>query len=167
MKEYKLKQISTWAKAEILAIEQTAANKKKLGKWLFLPAPPHRIFIVEKQRLADKLEGKLFELRESLKKSPKTKFTFPIAKKKRRNSMAELPCKNYFPLVFIHNFNFQQSFIIWQTTRSTLIFKPSGRSPRPAVENAFHSTILPIQKLLKMLLLSNALVLICYKNKEL
>ncbi|CAG5105539.1 Oidioi.mRNA.OKI2018_I69.chr1.g2216.t1.cds [Oikopleura dioica] len=45
----------------------------------------------EKQRLADKLEGKLFELRESLKKSRKTKFAFPIAKKKRRNSMAELP----------------------------------------------------------------------------
>jgi hypothetical protein len=44
----------------------------------------------------DKLEGKLFELRESIKKSPKSKFAFPIAKKKRRNSVAEnftAPCK--------------------------------------------------------------------------
>jgi len=46
----------------------------------------------------DKLEGKLFELRDNLKKSPKTKFAFPIAKKKRRNSVAEnftAPCKKY------------------------------------------------------------------------
>ncbi|CBY32650.1 unnamed protein product [Oikopleura dioica] len=73
MKEHKLKHASTWFKAENLAVEQTAANKKKL----------------EKQRLMDKLEGKLFELRDNFKKSPKTKFAFPIAKKKRRNSVAE------------------------------------------------------------------------------
>ena len=42
MKEHKLKQISTWSKAEILAIEQTAANKKKLGRLPFLVAPTHR-----------------------------------------------------------------------------------------------------------------------------
>ncbi len=32
MKEHKLKHASTWFKAENLAVEQTAANKKKLGR---------------------------------------------------------------------------------------------------------------------------------------
>ena len=94
MKEHKLKHASTWFKAENLAVEQTAANKKKLGRLSKFYSQTN--CVLEKQRLMDKLEGKLFELRDNLKKSPKTKFAFPIAKKKRRNSVAEnftAPCK--------------------------------------------------------------------------
>jgi hypothetical protein len=106
MKEHKLKHASTWYKAEILAVEQTAANKKKLGR-LFKTLLQHLIVFLEKQRLMDKLEGKLFELRESIKKSPKSKFAFPIAKKKRRNSVAEnftAPCKKICLILLFNDF---------------------------------------------------------------
>ena len=144
MKEHKLKHASTWYKAEILAVEQTAANKKKLGR-LFEIVLQYLTVFLEKQRLMDKLERKLFELRETIKKSPKSKFAFPIAKKKRRNSVAEnftAPCKTkitkitnlYRFLAIVYHLPDNEIDIDLQAFRK--IAKASGRKRMPSQNTA-------------------------------
>ena len=92
----------------------------------------------------DKLEGKLFELRENIKKSPKSKFAFPIAKKKRRNSVAEnftAPCKKSSKITNLKRFlaivyHLPDSEIDIDLQAFRKIAKASGRKRMPSQNTA-------------------------------